>query len=363
VPVGAVDVASAVRPAQVVAGLGPALTIACTGPVTAFAAGSVADPPPPCLIVNPRSFRASRGLAGRAGAVAAAAGAEVVRVEGGADVTAALERILARRQRHVAVLAGDGTVREIVETLARMPSGTWLPELLLLPGGRSNLTAADLVPRRDPLGTLARALQSARDGSWDAALAQRRPLCVLQSPAPPRVGFFFGGAWIDSIVRRAEEHRNGGSGPLRTGHLSSPWLVTQLAARGLVGRSGVPTPELEIEAEDLGRLRGKVRLLLATTLEHESGAFDPYADRGQGPLRITAVAAAVPRFWSAFARLLTGRYSAAMTADQGYLSGRCERIRIAGLAGYVLDGERFDTDPARPVEIVAGPPLRLYQRR
>ena len=29
-------------------------------------------------------------------------------------------------------------------------------------------------------------------------------------------------------------------------------------------------------------------------------------------------------------------------------------MQIAGLAGYVLDGERFDTDPARPVVITPG---------
>jgi hypothetical protein len=51
-----------------------------------------------------------------------------------------------------------------------------------------------------------------------------------------------------------------------------------------------------------------------------------------------------------------------MTARNGYLSGRCEQLRFLGLAGYVLDGERFDTDPARPVEIVAGPPLRFFTR-
>lgn len=345
-----------------VAGLGPALTVACSGPATAPAVGHAADAAPPCLIVNPRSFRASRGLAERAIAVALAAGAEVVRVEGGPELTTALERIVARRQRHVAVLAGDGTVREVVETLARLPPGGWLPDLLILPGGRSNLTAADVVPRRDPLGTLANALDAVRHGTWEAALQERRPLCIVQAPAPPRFGFFFGGAWVDSIVRRAQDHRYGGSGPLRTGHLSSPWVITKLIARGLVGRARLPTPTLEIEAEGCGRLAGEVRLVLATTLLHRGDAFDPYAARGQGPLRVTAVAASVPRFWSAFARLLTGRYSSAMTADEGYLSGRCERIRIAGLHGYVLDGERFDTDPAQPVQIVAGRPLRFYGR-
>ena len=324
--------------------------------------GGSGGAPPPCLIVNPRSFRASRGLADRASALAAAAGAEVVRVEMGRDVSAALDRILARRQRQVAVLAGDGTVRDAVEKLARLAPGHWLPDLLILPGGRTNLTAADLVPRGDALGTLSDALARAGDGRWDSAVVERRPLGIVQTPAPPRFGFFFGGAWVDNVVRRAQDHRYGGTGPLRTGHLSSPWVVAKLAALAVVGRADLPTPALAIEAEGCGSLYGDMRLLLATTLLHRTGALDPYAPRGHGPLRLTAVTAGARRFWAALPRLLTGRYSTAMTADKGYLSGRCERVRITGLAGYVLDGERFDTDPARPVEIVPGPVLRFFSR-
>lgn len=338
------------------------MTLACNGPGTLPAAGGGAAPAPPCLIVNPRSFRAGRGLAERASALAAARGAEVVRVESADDVPPALATILARRQRQVAVLAGDGTVREVIEGLARLPAGAWRPDLLILPGGRTNLTAADLVPRADPLGTLATALDQASDGRWDAAIVERRPLCVLQPPAPPRFGFFFGGAAVDNVVRRAQDHRYGGSGPLRTGHLSTPWVLARLGALALVGRADIPSPALEIEAQGLGDLRGEIRLLLATTLLHRSGRFDPYAGRGQGALRLTAVTHGARRFWPALPRLLTGRYSAAMNVDNGYLSGHCEQVRIGGLAGYVLDGERFDTDPARPVVVDPGPRLRFYSR-
>ena len=319
-------------------------------------------PAPPCLLVNPRSFRASRGLADRASALAAAQGAEVVRVESAEDVSAALDGVLARRQRHVAVLAGDGTVRDVIERLARLPSGHWLPDLLVLPGGRSNLTAADLVGRGDALGTLAKALAWASDGRWDAAVVERVPLCIAQAPAPRRFGFFFGGAAVDNVVRRAQDHRYGGSGPLRTGHLSSPWVLAKLAALALVGRANIPSPTLEIEAEGCGSLRGEIRLLLATTLLHRTGLFDPYAAGGRGELRLTAVTTTARRFWPALPRLLTGRYSKAMNLDNGYLSGHCERVQVIGLAGYVLDGERFDTDPARPVVIAPGPRLRFFSQ-
>jgi len=334
------------------------LIVAAPGPAPAPAADAAA-PAAPCLLVNRRSFRAARGLADRAIALARSRGVEVAAVEEAADVVGAVARIVARRQRHVAVLAGDGTVREVVEQLALQPPGRFMPDLLVLPGGRTNLTAADLVPRRDALGTLAEAFDGIADGRWDAAVEERALLRIAQDAEAPRFGFFFGGGAVDRIVRLAQDHRYGGSGALRRGHLSSPWVLTKLAARALVGRADIPSPRLEIEADGLGRLGGEIRLVLATTLQHRLGTFDPYAARGEGELRLTAVTRGARGFWPALPRLLTGRYSKAMNPENGYLSGRCERLRIVGLSGYVLDGERFDTDPARPVVLSAGPRLRF----
>lgn len=316
--------------------------------------------PPPCLIINPRSSRASRGLAGRAAASARAQGAEVVLIDDRAALSAAVRSILARRQRHVLILAGDGTVQGVVEQLAREPAGAWLPELLVLPGGRSNLTAADLVPHRDPMATMARALEMARGPGWEAALVERALLRVEQAPAPARYGFFVAGALIDTIIRRTHVYLEGARGPLHTGHLSVAWFVLGIGVRALFGRAGLPCPTLDIEAGSLGRLQAPARVLLMTTLLHRRGGlFNPYAARGDGALRMTAVAEHARGFWRALPRLLTGRFSTSMSTSDGYLSGRCAHLRIAGLAGYCLDGEEIDTDPTRPVLVTPGPRLRL----
>ncbi len=313
----------------------------------------------PCLIVNPLSFRNSRGLADQAEAIARAAGAEVVRADAPASLQAAVAGVLARRQRHLVVLAGDGTVQAIVDQLAVQPEGAWLPDLLVLPGGRSNLTAADLVPVADVLGTLKRGLRLAEQAAWEPSLVPRAVLRIEQAPAPPRHGFFVAGALIDSIIRSTHEHRSDGAGARHVGQHSSAWFVAGLGVRALFGRSGMRCPELVIDAGRTGRLQGATRVLLATTLQHAHGLFDPYADRGQGGLRLTAVARAAPRFLRSLPRLLTGRFEARMDAAHGVLSGRCERVEITGLAGYCLDGEEFDCDPTRPVRMTPVQRLRF----
>ena len=311
----------------------------------------------PCLIVNPRSFSASRGLAAQATALALALDAEVVVVDGPASTIAAIDSILARRQRQVMVLAGDGTVCAIVDQLSNLPAGAWVPDLLVLPGGRTNLTAADLVPGGAALATLKRALLLSREGRWDAAVQERCALRIEQSPAPARHGFFLAGAVIDSAIRQCHQHRSDHSTP--ASGLSTAAYLIGLAARSLFGRSGLSCPTLHVDAGACGTQHALVRLLLVSTLLHRTGLFDPYAARGQGEVRVTSVSRAAPHFWRWLPRLLTGRYLPSMSADNGYLSGRCHRLQVTGLAGYSLDGEAFDTDPTRPVTITTGPRLRF----
>ena len=316
--------------------------------------------PPPCLIVNPLSFRVSRGLQQPAVALATAYGAEVVFVDRPSQMHDAVCSLLARRQQRVMVLAGDGTVHAIVDQLASRPDAqAWMPDLLVLAGGRSNLTAADLTPRAGAMKTLQRALQRARDGRWDEAVVERVTLRIDQPPAPPRHGFFVGAALVDSVIRRIHQEVAAASGPLGTGRLSSVRWLLHLGALALRGRSGLACPHLNVDAGAAGRLEGPVRVLLATTLLHRQSLFDPYAPHGTGCLRVTAAMLHARHFWRFLPRLVTGRYTASMDAANGYLSGNCEHLKIMGLTGYSLDGEAFDVDPARPVVITPGPRLRF----
>lgn len=317
--------------------------------------------PAPLLLVNPRGFSASHGLAERAIALAQSEGAEVARAQGLDEINGAVDALLAKRQSRVMVLAGDGTVQAVVDRLAHLPAASWLPDLVVLPGGRTNMTALDLTGPDDALASMQRALRRAREGRWDEAVFERALVRVEQAPAPARYGFFVAGALVDGIIRHVHTYRTGGTGPLRRGPLSTPIALAKLAGLALVGRHGMPLPDVHLQADGLGRIDGKLRILLASSLAHSSGSFNPYADRGAGDLRVTAIARSADRFWRSLPAVLGGRYSAAMNADAGYLSGRCERLEATGLPGYMLDGEPFDLDPQRPVVISAGPRLRFVR--
>lgn len=315
----------------------------------------------PCLIVNPGSFRASSGgLAARALALGKAYGATVIEAQRPEQIRAGLDHALAIGPRPIVVLSGDGTVQALIDDLMQRYAGAELPPLLLLGGGRSNVTAADVGGRGQILHKLETALARWRSGV--AFTVEERPVLVVeQAPAPPRHGFFVAGELVDAGIRDCRRYRESGSGPLRQGHLSTGWYVLRLIVLALLGRSPLQTNEVSVDAPGLGSLQGKTRLLLASTLRRHGGLLNPYAARGQGPLRFTAISTTAPRFWSTLPALLRGRFSARQDAAIGYLSGRCARVEVLGLRGCSLDGEAVDTDPTRPVVIRAGATLRFLQ--
>lgn len=311
----------------------------------------------PCLIVNARSFLVASGrFGGRAIALAKAHGADVVEAEEPAQMMAGLDEALARGARRIFVLGGDGTIQAVVDHLARLPAGTGMPQLLVLGGGRTNLTAADLHGGRAALQKLESALiRAARDPDGGFEIEHRHTLVVEQSPAPPRHGFFVAGAIVDSLIRRCHQDRATGNGSLRTGTCGTAWSLMRETIPALRGRPPYAFPELDLEMRGHGRLHEPIRLLLATTLTHDNRILNPYADRGEGILRVTAVTARARGFWRSLPRLVIGRYTDAMDIGHGYLSGRCEELLVRGLEAYTLDGQSFRTDPARPVAIRAGP--------
>ncbi|MET0656636.1 MAG: hypothetical protein ABW110_00560, partial [Steroidobacteraceae bacterium] len=265
-----------------------------------------------------------------------------------------------RKQSRIFILAGDGTIQGLVQYLASLPEGAWSPELLLLGGGRSNLIANDL-GGPGTLQRLERALRRGRDGGT-FAVREQQLLRVEHEDLVPHHGFFLAGSTIDSGIRLCHHHRLSGTSRLHKGRLSSPYCLSKLAVQVMVGRSPLPPyPDLQIRTNTNETLQGPNRVFIVTTLHHRESLYNPYAARGTGAVRVTAISATAARFWRRLPTLLAGRFDSQMTAHNGYLSGRFDRLEVLGLSSYALDGEMFDVDPTKPVVFRGGQSIRFLQ--
>ncbi|MPZ44806.1 MAG: hypothetical protein GEV05_15670 [Betaproteobacteria bacterium] len=292
-------------------------------------------------------------MAERAAQLAGAQGIEVIRATDSAEIAAAMDLLLDRRQQKIFILSGDGTVQAVVDRLVSLPADVPQPQLLVLGGGRSNVTAGDLGGRGDVLSKLETALQRWRDGAA-LGVEVRHVLRIEQPPAPARHGFFLAAGLVDYAIRTCHSDREKGSGTLRAGSAATLWSLLKLVLPAMLGQYKPPLDDLRIEVPGRKVLAKPARLLIVTTLQKRQGLFNPYAEEGLGALRFTAVGARGMGFWARLPLIVTGRFTRDMDVRHGYLSGRCDALRVLRLSSYTLDGEEFDIDPARPVTIRAG---------
>ncbi len=312
-----------------------------------------------CLLINPLSCRTrGGGLAKAAGSLARAHGLRVEATGDTGRIRALLDELRAARTQRLFVLSGDGTIHFIAEYLAALPAGDWNPELLLLGGGRANA-----VPRAfggtPALRALRRVLSSLQRGE-PLRIVEQPLLCVSQPGRPARCGFIFVGALLDFGVRYCRDWRARGTDWWHQGLLADQISLLGLALAVFLRRRPVPAcPQLRVRMHPSGTMYAPTRVLVAGTL-NAGGHYNPYARRGQGLVRLTAVAAEAPRFWRNLPRMLRGDFDDhTMGLAQGYLSGHCESASIDGLSAYSLDGEPMDADPAQPLELSAGFRLRV----
>src|SRR5438270_8985453 len=98
--------------------------------------------------------------------------------------------------RTIVVNGGDGTAGLIITALLNENGYGELPGLALLPGGKTNMTAAGWSLAGNARSSLVSILKHRRNGGLSPHLVERAILRVRQDAEAPRYGAFFGAAEI-----------------------------------------------------------------------------------------------------------------------------------------------------------------------
>jgi diacylglycerol kinase (ATP) len=313
------------------------------------------------MLINARSFHLSqRDRAWQLQTRAERVGVAAVRVHDRDSVGAALDDAISANVGLIAIAGGDGTIQAALTHLTERhaaDAGRRLPNLMVLGGGRTNLTPRDFGARGGPLATFERAWR----GAVPLQRIRRRVLTLSQPGHAAHSGFFVAGSLVDHLIRACHQYRAAGDGPLRDGVPSTAWFLARTAVQRLAGQYYYAPPVLAVDAASLGTLAGPMPVFLCTTLDHAGDLVNPYARRGAGPLRVTAIRSQARDFWWRIPRIVRGRFTSRMHRDAGYLSGRCTRLAVTGLRSISLDGQEFDLDPNLPLTIEPGPQFEFLQ--
>lgn len=307
------------------------------------------------ILLNPRSRRNQRSLPTLRRLAADLPEAHLVEVHAARDIAQALQEWQPGPADLLVIMGGDGTLQATLTALFRQIRGG-MPRLLVVAGGTTNMSAADLGARLKPVAAL-RALSAWLEGAGPPPRTVERAVLRVDGikGGEAQFGMFFGAGAVLSGVRYYHEHVrpagvHGSLGPtLAFGRL----LLSLLRNRPHPLLPALPARLSTVEAE----WQSDWLLVLASTLDRLLAGCRPYWGTERAPLHVTAVSQQPRHLLRTLPALLCGRGAAVAREQDGYLSHNFEALSLSGAPEFILDGERFQA--GETLRLCATIPLRF----
>lgn len=271
-----------------------------------------------------------------------------------AETALGIQQLLASGVELLVINGGDGTLQAALTWLLG-PDGPaqGSPSLMVIAGGTTNMTAADVGARGAPQQAL-RSIGAWLAGAGSGPLRTERPvLRVEPAPgSPPLHGMFFGAGAIytgvDFFHRRIAALGTGGTiGP---GLAFARLLLSSLRP----SRTRIRPTRLTLRLDDGAKQVGDYLLILVSGLERLLLHSKPYWGVESAPLHYTAIQYRPRRLLRSLPVVLRGGDRAPPRERDGYFSHNIHTLTLDLDGGFVLDGERYRAERERG-------PLRLSQ--
>ena len=247
---------------------------------------------------------------------------------------------------------GDGTIGAAFASILYSGAFKNVPPLAILPGGKTNMTAADLGFKGKPVKVLKRLLKITKEGTLEAYLTKRNLIEMdLGDGKAPRVGTFFGAAGIVKGIHWCRENAYSKGLPNTIAHIYS---VTKLFASmfGLGQDKHILVSDpMSVIVPGSCRIAGQFTSVVSTTLDSLLLGVKPYAFRngGQGGLRFSAIESGPANMMRAFKGFITGSFGD--KSITGVHVRRSDEMRVEGTDPVTLDGEIYHPVPGKPVTL------------
>lgn len=313
------------------------------------------------VLSNTHSYRNRSGLERIDRLLAGASDVLHVRIDDMATLAEALRAVAQSRAEILAINSGDGTIMAVLSEMLLHPVFASHPSLVLLRGGRTNMTAADVGPAGSNAAALSQLLRLRAEDRLDRTLIHRPMLWVENvRDRPPLCGAFFGDAGIVQAITLCQNraHALGMSAGL-----ASAWTLVNAIVERLVRRSKSPLfagTDMRINVDGAPLAASCWVTAIASTLDRLVLGSRPFWNVGNAPIRFTAIAAPAPGLARAAARLLYGGENRGLPAET-YVSRGAHNLTFETAGPFTLDGEIFEPEPHKLLQVSATPPLAFLK--
>ena len=270
-----------------------------------------------------------------------------------------LERFVQTDASAILVSGGDGTVQAVQTWLAENVSHDRLPRLAILPGGTTNMDAADIGVQNPNSNSVLERLMSP-EYCRRSTHVKRRNTVRIDNPAgrPPQHGMFFG---IGAIHRAALMCQTDINTLGLTGELASGLtLLRALFRTFFLGNRDMepgciyqPTP-MVVTADSQTFATGDQTFMLVTTLHRLVLGTRPFWNQSDEALKTTIAAFPTKRLLSSVLPVMYARNDRP-PRNPAFSSTSAHHLAVETSAPFLLDGETFDPPADEPLTISLGP--------
>ncbi len=307
------------------------------------------------LLSNPNSRR-NRAQLGAIADIVANHPAIDHRITDSEDAIAATLALFANTGINVlAINGGDGTTARVFTALLENRPFQVMPEVILLPGGTTNMNAGDVGMR----GNLVRAVKKLADwAEQPAGPVERQPRPVLRASGAVNgetaCGMFFGAGTIISGIEYCKDNIH----TLGIRDELAPGVVALRTLWGMARKepyfSDPTAMRIELDGRSDPRARPVVQLLI-TSLERLFLGLRPFWGREEAPLHCTWMEKPMHKVLRAFPSLVRGKPNRHVIPENGYFSHNTGQIRLWMDGLFTLDGEMHHASREHgPVTITNG---------
>lgn len=280
------------------------------------------------------------------------------------EIAGVLEEFARLGVNTLAINGGDGTSARVFTELLERRAFVQRPAIILLPGGTTNMNAADAGLR----GSLTDSVHRMADWvNGDAGHGERltRPVLRVEGARgeQPLYGMFFGAGTIISGIEycHAKIHTLGIRDEL------APGLVVLRTLWGMLRKDGhfsVPTAmDIGLDNHECGAARPVVQLLV-TSLQRLFLGLRPWWGTETGVLHCTWMEQPSRHVLRAFPALLRGKPNRHVNTENGYFSHNAGLIRLQLDGTFTLDGEMHHASREHgPLTITNGSTLEFVRMR
>lgn len=285
-------------------------------------------------------------------------------VEHASQIGEAMVSIARVRPTVLAINGGDGTVQAALTELYNGGHfGDAPPPVAVLPSGKTNLIALDLGARGDPVETLERLIELAREGDL-APYTVARELIALRTFGDedrPTIGMFLGGAGLADTMLYCRDKIYPLGLPNGIAHSITAFALLMKLLLRIKASFLPPDPQpLSVSLREKGnRINGRFSLLAVTTLERLLLSGELVGER-RGMLKLLAVEEKPMSILRGLAASLAGKLGREKV--RGVHFEQADEITIEGEdSSVILDGETFRAVAGSPINLRPAPPLSFVR--